>query len=357
MTPQASHFLPAVLTAPSCELDHGNAIHGRSLTAMGDLRSTSADSLTMLRNATWTLSNLCRGKPPPRWELIAPTLPALVQLIHQSDEEVVADACWALSHLCEPADCIQHLIVVGVLPRLVTLLGHTSPNVQTPALRCIGNVTTGTSEQTQAVLAAGALPMLMQLLACAKREIKKEACWMISNVAAGAAQHIEAVCASGVVPQLLQIVAREEFDTKKEAAYALCNACIGGTPSIVSGLVSLDVLPTLCSLLDNPDTDLLLLVCDAINAVLAAAADTDPANGVISVVEAIEAVGGCDKLEALQMHQNSTVYQRVVRLMETYFGAADADPALLPASQAGGFSFGLPAATSTATLSWISDSL
>ena len=74
-----------------------------------------------------------------------------MHLIHQVDEEVLVDACWALSYMSEPADRIGHLIVAGVLPRLVMLLGHTSPNVQTPALRCIGNVATGTAEQTQAV--------------------------------------------------------------------------------------------------------------------------------------------------------------------------------------------------------------
>jgi hypothetical protein len=119
--------------------------------AIGD--PLSQDNLTMLRNATWTISNLCRGKPPPRWELIAPALPALVQLIHQVDEEVLIDACWALSYMSEPPDRIEHLIVAGVLPRLVSLLGHTAPLVQTPALRCIGNVATGTAEQTQAVRA------------------------------------------------------------------------------------------------------------------------------------------------------------------------------------------------------------
>ena len=57
--------------------------------------------LTMLRNATWTLSNFCRGKPQPAFELLKPALPTLSHLIYSQDEEVLTDACWALSYLSD----------------------------------------------------------------------------------------------------------------------------------------------------------------------------------------------------------------------------------------------------------------
>jgi importin subunit alpha-1 len=161
-------------------------------------------SLSFIRNATWTISNLCRGKPPPRWSLIAKALPTLARLVHHSDEEVLVDVCWALSYICEPADRIQHLIALGLLPRLVELMAHTSPNVHTPALRCVGNVATGSAEQTDAVVASDALPMVGSLLLhVERRETKKEACWMVSNITAGSSSQIDAVCASGIVPHLV----------------------------------------------------------------------------------------------------------------------------------------------------------
>jgi importin subunit alpha-1 len=57
--------------------------------------------LTMLRNATWTLSNCCRGKPNPEFAKVAPALRILAQLIHCKDDEVLTDACWALSYLSD----------------------------------------------------------------------------------------------------------------------------------------------------------------------------------------------------------------------------------------------------------------
>ncbi|MBA0790716.1 hypothetical protein Gohar_015347 [Gossypium harknessii] len=107
--------------------------------------------LSMLRNATWTLSNFCRGKPRASFEQqTKPALPTLERLIHLNDEEVLTDACWALSYLSDGTnDKIQAVIEAGVCPRLVQLLLHPSPTVLIPALRTVGNIVTGDDMQTQ----------------------------------------------------------------------------------------------------------------------------------------------------------------------------------------------------------------
>ncbi|KAG4394106.1 hypothetical protein GLYMA_03G230700v4 [Glycine max] len=81
--------------------------------------------LSMVRVTTWTLYSLVRGKPPVNFEQVKPVLPVLHQLIHQTDEEVVADACLALSYLSEVSiDKIQDIIDAGVCPKLVELLQY-----------------------------------------------------------------------------------------------------------------------------------------------------------------------------------------------------------------------------------------
>ena len=148
------------------------------LNLLGDSRK-----LSMLRNATWTLSNFCRGKTPqPDWNTVRtptypdnamtssqvadlPALPVLAKLVYSLDDEVLIDACWAISYLSDGAnDKIQAVIEAGIPRRLVELLMHASTSVQTPALRSVGNIVTGDDVQTQVIINCGALPALLSLL-------------------------------------------------------------------------------------------------------------------------------------------------------------------------------------------------
>ncbi|KAK9997035.1 hypothetical protein SO802_021721 [Lithocarpus litseifolius] len=100
--------------------------------------------LSMLRNATWTLSNFCQGKPQPPFDQLLHTL--YIQMMKKS----LSNACWALSYLSDGTnDKIQAVIEAGVCPRLVELLFHPSPSVLIPALRTVGNIATGDDMRTQ----------------------------------------------------------------------------------------------------------------------------------------------------------------------------------------------------------------
>ena len=188
--------------------------------------TASNQKVSMLRNATWTLSNLCRGRTPrPNFAAVAPCLPTLAALLSNQDDEVVTDAAWALSYLSDGAnDQIAAVLDAGVCGRLVELLGQSNTQIVLPALRTIGNIATGTDGHTQAVLDCNALTTLQQLLQHPKTAIQQEACWTISNITAGSMDQKRAVADhQGIFETISVLLNSGCMKVRKEACFAIVN--------------------------------------------------------------------------------------------------------------------------------------
>merc|ERR1719421_815899 len=228
-----------------------------------------SEKMSIMRNATWTLSNLCRGKPPPPFEWVSPALGTLANLIYSGDVEVLTDACWALSYLSDGTnDRIAAVIQAGVCRRLVELLTHSSPLVQTPALRAVGNIVTGDDAQTQVILQSGALPSLLKLLSHAKKAIRKESCWTISNITAGNRDQIQEVINNGLIPPVIALLATADFDVKKETAWVISNATSGGSLPQVETLVQAGALKPMVDLLGIADPKIASVALEAVENIL-----------------------------------------------------------------------------------------
>ncbi|XP_057430077.1 importin subunit alpha-2 [Lotus japonicus] len=317
--------------------------HGALIPLLSQLNEHA--KLSMLRNATWTLSNFCRGKPQPPFEQVRPALPALERLVFSNDEEVLTDACWALSYLSDGTnDKIQAVIEAGVCSRLVQLLLHPSPSVLIPALRTVGNIVTGDDMQTQAIINHGSLPCLLSLLTQNhKKSIKKEACWTISNITAGNKEQIQSVIEAGLIAPLVNLLQNAEFDIKKEAAWAISNATSGGTHEQIKYLVSQGCIKPLCDLLVCPDPRIVTVCLEGLENILKVGeADKNLGNSgdVNLYAQLIDEAEGLEKIENLQSHDNNEIYEKAVKILETYW-LEDEDETLPPGEGAQpGFNFG-----------------
>ncbi|KAF2325110.1 hypothetical protein GH714_022826 [Hevea brasiliensis] len=248
--------------------------------------------LSMLRNATWTLSNFCRGKPQPLFEQMEPMTKS-------------------------------KLIEAGVCPRLVELLLHSSPTVLIPALRTVGNIVTGDDTQTQCIINHQALPWLLNLLIHNyKKSIKKEACWTISNITAGNVNQIQAIIEAGIIAPLVQLLQNAEFEIKKEAAWAISNATSGGSHEQIKFLVNQGCIKPFCDLLICPDPRIVTVCLEGLENILKVGeaeknlGNTGEANLYAQMIDDAE---GLEKIENLQSHDNNDIYEKAVKILETYW--------------------------------------
>lgn len=308
---------------------------------------SESKKLIFVRNATWTLSNFCRGKSPqPKWEIISQALPTLAKLIYSYDDDVLTDACWAISFLSDGNNVkIQAVIDAGIPRRLVELLAHSSPAVQTPALRSIGNIVTGDDVQTQIVINCGALDPLLALLSSTKDSIRKEACWTLSNITAGNSSQIQAVIDKNIFPPLINLLRTSDAKTRKEACWAISNATSGGLskPDQIRYLVSQGCIKPLCDLLTTQDNKIIQVALDGLENILKIGeSDRQEKNSQYNEYALyIEEAGGMEKIHECQNNANEQIYQRAFSIIEKYFGEDDVteDTGLEPQAAGGTFGF------------------
>jgi HEAT repeat protein len=306
-------------------------------------------SNSMLRNATWALSNFCRGKPQPELSLVANAVPVLVALLSNPDKEVLMDACWALSYLSDGDDMrIECVVQSNAVPALVQLLRHESSSVITPALRTIGNIVSGSDTQTQSVIDQGGLQALLPLLDNPKKTVRKETCWALSNIAAGTKHQISILCqAPNVLQRVMGQLSNGEWDVKKEAAWVVSNVATGGNSDDVRMLINSGCIAPITELLEVEDAKIVMVALDAIDAILKHGGEGEN-NEYATLVDEAE---GLDKIEALQEHENIDIYEKAVQLIEKYFGEEEEEcENMAPAVAEGAktFDFGAPVANNFA---------
>ncbi|KAI9590476.1 importin subunit alpha-like [Glossina fuscipes] len=326
-------------TARDFIIEH-NAIDG--ILRLLDRNSTLA-SLSLERNLVWLMSNLCRNKSPlPPFKEIKRLLPALSKLLWGFDAQVITDTCWALSYLSDDNESkIQAVIDADTVPRLVSLLDTDHPNVIVPALRTIGNIVTGTDQQTDIIIAAGGLQRLKKLLKYSNHNIVKESAWTVSNIMAGSAKQIQDVIDADIFVELCDVLQNGDFKSQKEAAYAVSNMTTSGTyEQLVHIIEKYQILKPFCDLLEAKDPRTIIVVLTGLMQIFAMTDVQNAVGDTERLCVMIEETGGLDKLENLQRHENEEIYKKAYFLLDTYFSENEkAEVKLIPRQTHGGLEF------------------
>jgi len=307
------------------------------------VQSEQAGNIKILRNATWALSNLCRGKPTPSIAYIAVAVQYLARLIHCKDSEVLSDALWALSYISQGGEeQVDMIIQVGCLPTIVECISNS--DVVQPALRAAGNVAAGTPAQTTALLEANILDHVRPLLATTKKLVRKEALWLISNLTAGTPAQIGVVMDSGFIPRVLEMAVQDDGEVRKEAIWVCANIITGSKREQIEALVEMGGIAALVSTLSFHDAEIVGTCLDALRDILQSGKDNALIYGDKNpYCELIEEQGGLDKLEELQEDENPDVYHKTRDILKAFFECEEdpEDEYKLPFTTSG-FDFSTP---------------
>ncbi|KAL7748466.1 hypothetical protein RI367_006161 [Sorochytrium milnesiophthora] len=196
----------------------------------------SADNLQAVRISTWTAANMCRGaRPPPNWAKLAPLCAMLTRVTFVEDYETLVDACWAITRIMhgEPQH-VQGLITPELCKRLLDLAQPPAKSteacvaLQSPALRAITNIVSGTESNTQQLLDCGGATILKELLESPYSVIRREALLALSNIAAGTLDQVKHLLNQGIGALWIAMLKPDAYGIdnrqRREVMWSLSNA-------------------------------------------------------------------------------------------------------------------------------------
>jgi importin subunit alpha-6/7 len=161
---------------------------------------------------------------------------------------------------------------------------------------------------------------------------------------AGNKEQIQAVIENNIIPPLIQLLANAEFDIRKEAAWAISNATSGGNEQQIKFLVQQGCIRPLCDLLTGSDPKIVTIALEGLENILKVGDDEARATGAQNQMAVyVSEAEGLTKIEDLQQHSNNDIYEKCIKILETYFGVEDEEEmaALAPTEQGGQFGFGM----------------
>ncbi|XP_065910392.1 importin subunit alpha-1-like isoform X2 [Dysidea avara] len=159
---------------------------------------------------------------------------------------------------------IEAIVESGIVPNLVQFLSRmNSVAIQFEAAWVLANITSGTSQQTYAVVDAGAIPHFIRLLSSHHNNIKEQALWAIANIAGDGSNLRDTLIKNGVIFPLITLISSNMYypgPFLKNSIWTLSNFCRHKDPPPSYETVT-QLLPTLTSLLHHNDKEVVSDAC------------------------------------------------------------------------------------------------
>ena len=238
-------------------------------------------------------------------------------------KQLYYDSLCILSYLSENIiECKGILLESGVIPFIIELLRNKHYENEKyfilGGLKVLGNIISGNANHTQKVLDLNIYDILKKYMFHENKRIKKEANWIISNIAAGTERNIIDLVYNGFFPLIIQIFQKEPKDIKIEATWALCNFSQIKDTKYIKSLLNQGLLRIVCECLKSDEIKEVAISLEALFNLLAFGKKYS-CDGNNSVAYEMEKMGMLSVLENLQYHRNEVIYEKSLKLIETFF--------------------------------------
>lgn len=290
---------------------------------------STTNNKNIVKQCVWALSNFFRVKPIMSYEYVHKSLDYILKSINLyfDDDELLVDACWILSSMSENyKKIIKDILNSNILPKLILCLQKDNATIVISCLRIVGNIAAGDANQTQMLLDNGILDKLKLTIFHKKKSIRKESAWIISNIASGTQRQIETLIEQQFMPLLTEVINNDEVEIQREVIWAICNLTSVEKNEYIETLFKQGIVDVICKCLHNSEAKHLAVSLEALGNLLSYGKKYAEAHGGDNpVVQKIEQLGMFDKLESLQLYPVEVVYEKVIKLLETYFDTENAN--------------------------------
>lgn len=282
------------------------------------------------------IHNLCRSCPHFEFEQYLPVLPSLLRYCNHPDIKLAREAWFALVKIAtDPTDDnvrIDYLVKHTPLFHQVAEFAKNPQlplEVKFPIVSIIGVLASGNNAHSALVIDFGMLSSLMQIVGQHGDQpvLLKNVAFALSNLAAVDASFTQLLLDANVMPFLSHSIRVGTYSLQKESAFALSNILINCTLAQFGVVKQFDFIPGLCELLKAQDVSLQRTILQALENALSFGQREKLFSGKNNqVAECIEVCGGLDKIEALQMSDNTSVAQLASQINLSYFVDDDETP-------------------------------
>ncbi|ORD94972.1 IMA2 [Enterospora canceri] len=308
-------------------------------------------NIKILRNLLWLLSNLNRGRnPSPEKENMQKSLLVFEQFCLSQDAETVSTCFWGISYICDSDEELTTYILNSVMFRkMYELLSSFTQYLQTqrgtksiqtticisaisPLIRTVGNIVSGSDEQTEIVIKSGIiemLPVIFYNFGSKKiARIRKEICWTLSNISAGTVNQVRHLFDRRFISMLIDAISKYEIFIRKEAIYALVSiSAFASSQNQTNELLDLGIIKGLKKCIESCANypDVLVQTLEVCANLFDGGEEMLKRTGVNRVHEEMVNSKLADMIEDLQDVRSNVVASKAYDIIIKYFNGEDED--------------------------------